>query len=192
MHVIYLCAKICWCRSFELGDTGDDLSFDAALVVSSSDLEESLVSPALVPAVGDQPVGSAVLHSPADNLDGVASEGRASGVVVHSGLVSQEIVVDSEGSLNGTVSHDFGLDLGHLRGNGVDGVSDPSVSGIASGVSVGAGGLALGSGLRGAAGTILSVSVVVALLEGVRHAPVGGVVHPSSDNTGPEPAVESA
>ena len=49
------------CRSFKLGNTGDDLSLDAALVVSPSDLEESLISPALVPAVCDQPVRSAVL-----------------------------------------------------------------------------------------------------------------------------------
>lgn len=180
------------CRSFKLGNTGDDLSLDAALVVSPSDLEESLISPALVPAVCDQPVRSAVLNSPSNNLDGVASESRASGVVVNSRLVSQEIVVDSEGSLNGTVSHDFGLDLGDLRGDGVDGVSNPSVSGIASGVSADAGGLALGSGLGRTAGTVLSVGVVVALLEGVRHAPVGSVVEPSSDDTGLVPVVEGA
>ena len=67
----------------ELGDTGDSLSFDATLVVSSSDLEETVVSPSFVPAVGDLPVRSSVFDSPSDHLDGMASQSAATGVVVN-------------------------------------------------------------------------------------------------------------
>jgi len=41
-------------------------------------------------------------------------------VVVDSGFVGEEVVVDSEGSLDGSVGHDFGLDLGDLGGDAVD------------------------------------------------------------------------
>lgn len=117
-------------RSFELGDTSDSLSLDSALVVSSSDLEESLIAPALVPAVSNEPVGSSVLNTPADHLDCVASESRSGSVVVNTGLVGKEIVVDGESDLNGAVSHDFGLDLGDLGRNAVDGIGNPLVSGV--------------------------------------------------------------
>jgi hypothetical protein len=176
--------------SFKLGDTSDNLSLNAALVVSSSDSEESLVSPTLIPAVGDEPVRSAVLNSPSHDLDGVTAEGRAGCVVVDSGLVGEEVVVDGECSLNGAVGHDLSLDLGGLRGDGIDGVSNPSVGGVATGVSISAGVLALGSGLFGTAGTVRAIDVVVALLEGVGHAPVGGVVEPPGDDTRALPVVE--
>lgn len=82
------------------------------------------------------------------------------------------------------MGHDLGLDLGDLRGDTVDGVSNPSVSCVGSGVASNAVLLALGSGLRGSAGLVFSGGVVVALGEGVRLAPFGGVVEPSSDESG--------
>ena len=105
-------------------------------------------------------------------------------MVVDSGLVGGEVSVNGEGSLDGAVGHDLGLDLGDLGRNAVDGVSNPSVSFVGSGVASNAGLLALGSWLRGTAGLVLSGGVVVALGEGVRLAPFGGVVEPASDKSG--------
>ena len=101
--------------------TGNSLGFDAALVVSSSDLELSIVSPSFVPAVHDDPVRSSVLNSPSDHLDGVTSQSTSTGVVVNSALVSQKVVVDSEGNLDGSIGHDLSLDLSNLGRNTVNG-----------------------------------------------------------------------
>ena len=107
-------------ESLKLGDAGDDLSFDSAFVVSSSNSEESFVSPVLIPAVGDEPVRSSTLDSPTDNLNSVSSEGRPSGVVINSLFVGGEVSVNGECRLNWTVSHYFSLDLCNLRGDTVD------------------------------------------------------------------------
>lgn len=180
-------------RSGKLGNTGDDLSFDSALVVSSSDLEEALVTPALVPAVGDQPVRSAVLDSPADDLDGVASKSRSRSVVINSTLVGQEVVVDGEGSFNGTVSHDLSLDLGDIGRNAVDGLSEPSVLGVGSGVAIDAGGLALGSRLRGSTRSVLAaIDVMITRREGVGLAVPSIIVKVTGYNTSLLPVVHSS
>lgn len=180
-------------RSFKLGDTGDNLSFDSALVVSSSDLEEALVSPALIPAVGNQPVRSAAFNTPANNLDSVSSQSRSSSVVINSALVGQEVVVDGEGSLNWTMGHDFSLDLCDLGGDTVDGIGNPSVLVVSSGVAINASGLALRSGLGSSARSVLAaVDVMVARREAVRHAVPGVIVKITSDDTNLFPVVHSA
>ena len=93
------------------------MSLNAALIVSSSNSEESLISPVLVPAVGNEPVRGSAFDSPSDDLDGVSSEGGSGSVVIDSTLVGGEVTVDGEGSLNWSVGHDFGLDLGDLGGD---------------------------------------------------------------------------
>lgn len=62
-------------QSFKLGDTSDNLSLNSALVVATSDLEETFISPILIPTVGNQPIGGSTLYTPTNNLDGVSSEG---------------------------------------------------------------------------------------------------------------------
>ena len=52
----------------QLGQTANDATLDATVVRSSGNLEGSLVSPALVPAVDAQPVLGSVLNAPADDL----------------------------------------------------------------------------------------------------------------------------
>lgn len=69
------------------------------MVGASEDLEESLVTPALVPGVGAEPVLGSVLDAPAEDLDGVTSELGASGVLVDTALVGEEVLVDGEGAL---------------------------------------------------------------------------------------------
>lgn len=75
------------------------------------DLEESVVTPLVVPGVSAQPVWSTVFNSPSDDLDGMSSEGSSGGVLVDSRLVGQEILIDGEGSLDGSVGEDLLLDL---------------------------------------------------------------------------------
>ena len=86
-----------------------NLSVDAA--VSLLDLEGSLVAPGVVPGVDGEPVVSAVLGSPTDELDSVATEGGASCVLVDTGLVGWEVLVDGEGSGDGSVGVDVLLDV---------------------------------------------------------------------------------
>jgi hypothetical protein len=85
------------------------LGVDSA--VAHLDLEGSHVSPGVVPGVNAEPVVGALFNTPADDLDGVASEGGTSHVLVDTGRVSGEIFVDGKRASNGAVGHDFLLDL---------------------------------------------------------------------------------
>jgi hypothetical protein len=177
--------------SIKLGNTSHNLSFNSAFVVSSSDLEEALVSPALVPAVGNQPVRSAALNTPTDDLDGVSSQSRSSSMVVNSALIGQEVVVNGEGSLNGAVGHNFSLDLGNLRWDTVNGIGNPFIFTIS--FTVNAGSLALRSRLRGTARSILaSIDVMIARRERIWHAVFGIIVKISSNETSLFPVVHGS
>lgn len=98
-----------------------DLVGDSAF--AHVDLESSLVSPGDVPGVDGEPVVSAVLVSPTDELDGVTTEGLSGLVRVDTALVGEEIFVDGEGSSNGSVFADFALD----RSNTADSVGGACV-----------------------------------------------------------------
>ena len=124
----------------DLGKTGMNLSVDAT--VSLLDLEGSLVTPGVVPGVDGEPVVDTGLGSPADKLDGVTSESGASGVLVDTGLVGWEVLVDGEGGGNGSVVEDILLDLVNTS-DSVGGSGVVLVTGVVEG-SVGlAGGFAL-------------------------------------------------
>jgi len=58
------------------GEAGVHLSVDTA--VTHEDLEGSHIAPGVVPGVDTEPVVLTVLRAPADRLDSVATEGRAS------------------------------------------------------------------------------------------------------------------
>merc|ERR1712127_116147 len=99
----------CLISTSDGSETGVDLVVDAT--VSLLDLEGSLVTPGVVPGVDGEPVVLTGLGSPADKLNGVTSESGASGVLVDTGLVGWEVLVDSEGGGDGTVVEDVLLDL---------------------------------------------------------------------------------
>jgi len=88
-----------------------DLAFNAALVISTSDLEGSVVTPALVPGVDHEPVILSIFNTPSDDLDSVTAKRRARGVLVNAGLVVWEVRVDGEGPGDRSIGHDVGLDL---------------------------------------------------------------------------------
>jgi len=56
--------------------------FNATFIGASLDLEETLVSPVFIPAVGNKPVISTIFSSPSKNFDGMTSKGRATGVMI--------------------------------------------------------------------------------------------------------------
>jgi len=88
--------------------TGNTLTFNTALVGSSKDLDVTVVSPALIPRVGDEPVLLTVLDTITNGFDGVTTEHLTSLVRVDTGLVGQEVFVDGEGDFDRSLSRDLG------------------------------------------------------------------------------------
>jgi len=82
---------------------------DTALVGATDNAEVALLTPVLVPRVGDEPVLGAVVDTVAEDADGMTTLDRAGGVLVDTALVEHEVLVDGEGTLARTV----GADLGH-------------------------------------------------------------------------------
>lgn len=99
-----------------LGNTSRDSGLDAAVVLTTQDLEGTLVSPVFGPRVHAVPVLDTILHTVSKDLDGVATKLAAAGVLVDATGVGGEVSVHGEGTGNGTVldelSHDvlFALD----------------------------------------------------------------------------------
>jgi len=92
---------------------------DTTLVDTTEDTEVTLLTPVLVPGVGDEPVLGAVVNTVAKDADSVTTLIRARDVLVDTAGVGHEILIDREGTLARTV----GGDLGHhisLTANGVD------------------------------------------------------------------------
>ena len=79
------------------------------------DFEGALVAPGVVPRIDAEPVVLTVLGAPANGLDGVAAEGVASLVLVHTRLVGEEVLVDGEGAGDRSVLLDICLDLSDSR-----------------------------------------------------------------------------
>jgi len=75
------------------------------------DLEETLVSPILIPGVHDQEVVDTILDTPANDLDGVTTEGSTCLVLVDTALVTQEVLVDRESTGDWTVGEDILLEV---------------------------------------------------------------------------------
>jgi len=79
-----------------------------ALVGASQDPEETVVTPGCTPRVGNNPVwqvGSAI-NTPTNDLDGVTTGQTTRQMSVDTRSVGEEVLVDSEAHLDGTVVHD--------------------------------------------------------------------------------------
>jgi len=175
-------------------ETGDNVVLDTALILTAEDAEETVLSPIVIPAVGDQPVGKvgSLIDTPTDDLDSMTTELSASGVLVDTASVSLEVGIHSESSLNRTIGHDLLLDLGDIRADGVRGGEDMLILSVGSGVG------RVGVACSGASGCgeltttrnqVLAVRitgvrvVVLAILEGVRAAPRVVTIVTTGDNT---------
>lgn len=155
----------------QLGNGTNVLVLNTAVVLASQDLEETIVTPILVPGVGNEPVGSTVLNTPAEKLDSVTAEVVTSDVLVDTRLVGHEILVDGEGDFHGTIDHKILLDI--LDSLGRVGLLElVLIILVGNGITLLALGDALGSGLGLAARLVLALAVVVALGEGVAVAPL--------------------
>jgi len=174
----------------QLGSTSNDAILNTALVSAAADLEETAVSPVSVPGVGNPPVVSAVISAPAQDLDGMATELLTRDVLVNAGLVGHEVLVDGEGSLNGTVGHDLSLDGRDVGGNRVRAGTEVLVLRERSVVLASLG--ALGGVLDITARRQLADDVVVASGHLVRVAALLGAVVSTSDDTNGVPVVPSS
>lgn len=94
-----------------LNITSNNTAFNTALVGATEDAEGTLLTPGVIPGVGADPVWSAVLNAPTDHLDGVTTEVLAGLVLVDTTSIGFEVLIDSHGDGDGTLLHDFHLDV---------------------------------------------------------------------------------
>jgi len=94
-----------------LNITSNDRAFNATFVGATKDAEKTLFTPGVVPGVDADPVWSTVVNTPADHLDGVTTKTLAGLVLVDTTSVGFEVFVDSHGDGDGTLFHDFLLDV---------------------------------------------------------------------------------
>ena len=116
-------------KTLKFRNTSTGSRLDSAFVMSSQNLEVSVVTPLLIPRVSNKPIvnisSSGAINSISQNLDSVASQSLTALVLVNTALVSQEILVDSEGSLHRTVLGNLSdqvagsVDLVHMLGLGL-------------------------------------------------------------------------
>lgn len=122
-----------WLFTLWTWDTGRDFAFNATMIGTAKDFEETIISPVSVPWVGDEPIVNAILCAPAKNSNCMAtkcfsknvfvdtcSENVMNDVIeyfyrkrsnVQTVFVVQQIFVNSECSLNGSIFVDFFLNL---------------------------------------------------------------------------------
>jgi hypothetical protein len=119
-------------------------ALNSAFVLTTKDLEVSIVSPAGVPAVLDNPVLDIVLSTVTNKRNSMATEFRAGNVLVNTTLVGNKVFIDSEGSSDGALGADFLHDVG-LRRNAVNALGVNLVTGEIRSILAGLG--ALGGGV---------------------------------------------
>mmetsp|Transcript_18829 Transcript_18829/g.32417 ORF Transcript_18829/g.32417 Transcript_18829/m.32417 type:complete len:215 (-) Transcript_18829:542-1186(-) len=94
----------------DVGEAGPDVRLNAALIDATPNAEETVLSPDGSPGVGANPVVNAVFRTPADDLDGVATNSVLALLLVNPTLVLREIREYLESSLNRAVVVDLGHD----------------------------------------------------------------------------------
>ena len=112
----------CLLSAHKIRLASDDVRLNTAHVHTTLDLEEALHTPCRAPRVGNQPVVKATLLviAPSNDLDRVPAGQATRAVHVHTALVGEEVLVDSEAGLHWTVLKDLGLN-GRLFIQGTDG-----------------------------------------------------------------------
>jgi len=158
-------------ESTHLHLTTDDVGLHAALVDATEHAEIALLTPVLVPAVGEEPVVGAVVNTVAHQLDGVVASKAAADVVVDTGGVHKEVLVDSDGCLaravHGKLGHQILLTFDRVGTVALVLVLVPGLAVLAGAVASGGGAVAAGAGVGAAR------DVVIAGLEAVGRALLG-------------------
>lgn len=98
---------------------GNALAFNVTLVGATDDAEVTILAPVWVPGVGNFPVFDAIVDTPTDEADSMATDLTAGNMVVNTRHVVLEVSIDGESSGDGSTGHDGLLD-GIRRGVGVD------------------------------------------------------------------------
>jgi len=98
-----------------LESSSNNARLNSTLVGTSKNLEESLVSPSVIPGIGNKPVGSSILNSPSNHLHGMSSKLRSRDVLVDSTFVAHEVLIHSEGGLNRSILQNLLLDVSRIR-----------------------------------------------------------------------------
>eukprot|EP00043_Microstomoeca_roanoka_P028209 m.17250 g.17250 ORF g.17250 m.17250 type:complete len:362 (+) comp8245_c0_seq1:165-1250(+) len=175
-------------RCLELGKASNNLGLDTALVSTLADLEETIVSPVVVPAVGNNPVVGTTLNAPAENLDGMTTKSLARSVDVDTRLVGEEVAVDGEGTLDRAVGHNLSGNLVNTADT-VGAAAKVLVVGVGDVVVLLARALAGWGGDDIAARRILARDVVIALGQAVRLATLVAIVLAACDDTSVAPVL---
>ena len=150
-------------------------------ILAKNNTEVTVLTPVLVPAVGELPVLNTVLHAPADELRSVSAESLTRHVLVDARLVGQEVLVHIENRLQRTGFHQFSLNGINAVKNNEDLLEEVLVLRVLHRVPLLALSGAFGSGLELAAlGVEIAQSVMLALGEGVGVAPVLGTIRATS------------
>lgn len=101
-------------ESSGVGGAAHGLVGHSALV--NVDVEVAVHTPASSPRVLDDPVVAAsAVVAPADDLDCVATGLSIAGLLVHTGRLRKQVVLDGEASHQRTVCHEFLLDCSSAR-----------------------------------------------------------------------------
>ena len=64
------------------------------MILTSENLEKTLITPIIIPRIGHEPVGSTFLHTPTDDPDSMTPELTPGHVLIHARLVVGEVGVD--------------------------------------------------------------------------------------------------
>ena len=86
---------------------------NTTVILTSHNPEDTLHTPSRSPAVVDNPiiqVGGGIM-TPTNDLNGMAAQKRTSSVLVDTGGVRHEILVDFHGTFHWTISHDSSLNV---------------------------------------------------------------------------------
>lgn len=98
---------------------GNTLAFNVTLVGATDDAKVTILTPVWVPGVGNFPVLDAIVNTPTDETDSMATDLTAGNMVVDTRHVVLEISIDGKSSGDGSTGHDGLLD-GINGGVGVD------------------------------------------------------------------------
>jgi len=98
--------------ALDFGETRADSGLDAALVNTAKHQEVTIGTPAVVPRVGDRPVGGFAIgpYAPSENLDSVTTQLLTRQMLINTSFVRQKVLIDREGGFDGSVIVDFRLD----------------------------------------------------------------------------------
>lgn len=166
--------------TLQLRKSANNLALNTALAHLNT--EVTILTPVLVPAVGNLPVLNTILNTPTNKLDSMSAKSGSSHMLVDTTLVGHEVLIHSESNLHRSVGHELSLD-GLNSTHRVSLLEEVLIILIGHGVSL----LALSDTLRSilslSARRILTSAVMLALSKSIGIAPILRTILSSSGYT---------